>query len=55
MWEGEWGGRTHAGRDVPLFFAVVEGHDFVGADARLPLAGADGEAEALCDDGAEVG
>ena len=40
---------------MPLCFAVVERHDLVGADARLSLAGADGEAEALRDDGGEVG
>lgn len=36
----KWRDDTHAGRDVPLSLAVVKDHDFVGADARLALAGA---------------
>ena len=45
---------THSGRDVPLLLAVVESHDFVGADARLALAGAHCQTEAFRDDRAEI-
>ncbi len=45
---------THPGRDMPLFLAVVEGHDFAGTDACLAPAIAHCEAQALRDNGIEV-
>ena len=35
---------THPGWDMPLLLAIAEGHDVVGTDARLALAGAHCEA-----------
>lgn len=49
------GADAHPGRDMPLLLAVVKSHDLGRTDARLALAGAHCEAEALGDDGAEVG
>ena len=51
---GDERGDTHPGRDMPLFLAIVEGHDFAGTDARLPPAIANCEAQALRDNGIEV-
>lgn len=48
-----WRGAAHAGRDMPLFLAVIVNHD-VATDARLALAGAHCEAETLRDDCTEV-
>lgn len=48
------GADAHPGRDMPLLLAVVKSHDLGRTDARLALAGAHCEAEALSDDGAEV-